>query len=124
MNAATTLLDRCVLNTALLFTVIVSTFHSEATTLTWDSATGDGVITEGVGTWNASSSNRKFTTDNGLNNVGYSSGSDVIFGGGGSGTIAYTVNIGGTTFQQSFNANVNTLTFNSGARYTLGDSTP
>src|SRR5688572_17057823 len=98
------------LRLALFSTSILASFGA---TLTWDVVTGDGAtITEGNGTWDGGTAR----WNNGVANTVYVAGSDVILGGGGSGTTSFKVSINN-------NINANSLTFNPGARYEVESTT-
>ena len=66
---------------------ILSAGTANAQNFTWDPTSGDGQITDGTGNWNTTDSN--WTTDAGATNVVAPSsafGSDLLFGGGTTGT--------------------------------------
>jgi fibronectin-binding autotransporter adhesin len=85
-----------------------------ASTYNWDATVGNGSIQDGPGTWDLNSTN--FTANLGASNVTLPMKSNVIFGGGSSGT-AGTVSVNG-------NWSIGDLTFNnpSAGTYTLSGS--
>lgn len=74
--------------------------------LTWDINKITSGIQEGTGNWNISDQNWS-----GVANNKFSANDNVTFGGGGSGTTAYDITASSVT--------VGTITFNSGARYSI-----
>ena len=75
------------LSAAVFAAVLMFTVSAQAVDYTWDPTSGDGVVTEGTGTWDTTTTN--WTTDVGVTNVAAPSGaftSDLIFGGGTLGT--------------------------------------
>src|ERR1043165_4967073 len=103
----------------LLFAGVLFSLSSARAAITWDPInTADGsTITEGSGTWD-NSGNTFWNPNTGGNNVSYTSGSDVIFGGGGVGSSPFTVTVAQGIGQD---ITANSITFNSGALYTIDD---